>query len=347
MAFTSRSCTKIPVKTSTGGYEINICRSFLDEIEIFIPPLQRKALIVTDDGVPGEYAQAVASRMYWSKILTIPQGEASKNLQTFELLLRTMVENDFTRSDCVIAVGGGVVGDLSGFAASAYMRGIDFYNVPTTVLSQVDSSVGGKTAIDFMGIKNIVGAFYPPKSVIIDIDTLKTLSLRQISNGLAEAVKMSLTSDKELFELFEKGNPYENIDEIICRSVKVKAAVVEADEKESGLRRVLNFGHTLAHGIESANGMENYYHGECVAIGMVPMCSPKVRERLIPVLKSLNLPYEFSGNDLDSVLSACKHDKKMSGRDITVVYVPEVGEFEFKKMPFSEYEKLIRQVLSK
>ena len=340
--------TVISVKTSTGEYPIYICRGALNNIEDYIPvSSSRKALIVTDSGVPAEYAQKVASRLPSGVVLTIPQGEGSKNLRTFELLLKTMVENNFTRSDCVIAVGGGVVGDLSGFAASCYMRGIDFYNIPTTVLAQVDSSVGGKTAVDFMGIKNIVGAFYPPKAVVIDPETLNTLSPRLISNGLAEAVKMSLTNNASLFELFEKDDIDASIETIIRDSLLIKSYVVENDEKESGLRRVLNFGHTLAHAIETANGMENYYHGECVAIGMVPMCSPEVRARLIPVLKKLSLPYEFSGEDVETVVSACAHDKKLTGKDITVVYVPEVGKFEFRKMPFCEFEKIIRQDLEK
>ena len=337
---------KISVKTSVGSYDIVLSRGAIDSVGELLN-LNRKVLIVTDTGVPAEYAQKVASKSARPVILTIAQGEASKTISNFEYLLRTMVENGFTRSDCVVAVGGGVVGDLSGFAASAFMRGIDFYNIPTTLLSQVDSSIGGKTAIDFMGIKNIVGAFYPPKKVIIDPDTLKTLPKRQISNGLSEALKMSLTHDKELFDLFENKDAFENIDEIIYRSLLIKKSVVEEDEKESGLRRVLNFGHTLAHAIETANGMENYYHGECVAIGMVPMCSPDVRSRLISVLKKLSLPCGFTDEDTETVISACSHDKKLTGGDITVVYVRSVGEFEFKKMPFSEFEIMIQKVIKK
>lgn len=340
--------TVLPVKTSVGEYNIYISHNALNHIEDYIPiSANQKALVVTDSGVPDEYAKTVASRFNNSVILTIPQGETSKNFETLQLLLTTMVNNNFTRSDCVVAVGGGVVGDISGFASSMYMRGIDFFNVPTTILSQVDSSVGGKTAVDFMGIKNIVGAFYPPKAVIIDPETLKTLPERQISNGLAESVKMSLTNDSELFGLFENDDIMANIDRIIEKSLIIKRSVVEADEKEAGLRRVLNFGHTLAHAVETANGMENYYHGECVAIGMVPMCDNKVRERLINVLKKLNLPYEFSGEDIETVVNACAHDKKLTGKDITVVYVPEIGSFEFRKMPFSEFELIIRQVLNK
>ncbi len=336
----------IPVKTSVGSYDIVLRRGALDSVGELLN-LDRKVLVVTDTGVPAEYSQTVAAACSSSVIITIEQGEASKNLDTFQILLKAMVENGFTRSDCVVAVGGGVVGDLSGFAASAFMRGIDFYNIPTTLLSQVDSSIGGKTAVDFMGIKNIVGAFYPPKRVIIDPDTLKTLPARQISNGLAEALKMSLTNDRELFELFENKDAFEKLDEIIYRSLFIKKSVVEEDEKESGLRRVLNFGHTLAHAIETANGMDNFYHGECVAMGMLPMCSPEVRSRLLSVLKKLSLPCEFSGEDLETIVSACSHDKKLTGRDITVVFVSAVGSFEFRKMPFSEFEIMIRQVLDK
>lgn len=334
----------IPVKTSTGSYDIVLERGALSRAGEYLE-LNRKVLIVTDNGVPAEYASRVASSCKSPYIVTLEQGEATKNIKSFEFLLAKLVEYGFTRSDCVVAVGGGVVGDLSGFTASAFMRGIDFYNIPTTLLSQVDSSIGGKTAIDFMGIKNIVGAFYPPKKVVIDPETLKTLPTRQISNGLAEALKMSLTNDRELFDIFENGDVGDNIDLIIERSLMVKKSVVEQDEREGGLRRVLNYGHTLAHAIETANRMENLFHGECVAIGMVPMCSTEVRERLLKVLKKLDLPYEFTGEDIEEIIDACSHDKKLQGGDITVVYVNSVGSFEFKKMPFTDFEKLIRQVI--
>ena len=338
------SANSLTVKTSSGNYDIIIERGAIDKVEEYLN-LDRKVLIVTDSGVPKEYSSSVASKCRSPHTVTLAQGEASKSISNFELLLSKLVEYGFTRTDCVVAVGGGVVGDLSGFVASTYMRGIDFYNIPTTLLSQVDSSIGGKTAIDFMGIKNNVGAFYPPKRVMIDPETLKTLPKRQVSNGLAEALKMALTNDAELFELFEQGNVNENIDIIIKRSLLIKKSVVEQDERESGLRRVLNFGHTLAHAIESENEMKNLYHGECVALGMLPMCSENVRSRLVNVLIKLELPHEITVNNAETIVNACKNDKKLQGNDITVVYVPEIGKFEFKKMPFSEYEKLIRQVI--
>jgi 3-dehydroquinate synthase len=228
------------------------------------------------------------------------------------------------------------------------MRGIDFYNIPTTLLSQVDSSIGGKTAIDFMGLKNIVGAFYPPKRVIIDPDTLSTLPQRQLSNGLAEALKMSLTSDPVLFEILECSDISDPqiMDTVIARSLAIKRQVVEQDEHEAGLRKVLNFGHTLAHAVESVCDMQTYYHGECVAIGMVPMCASHVRQRLLPVLAKLHLPSALPGN-AEELIQACRHDKKMSGQDITIVYVPEIGRFTLDKLPFSELESRIRQVMKK
>ena len=333
----------IPIKTQNGSYNIYLERGALKKAGEYFN-LDRKVMVVTDSGVPAKYAETVAECCKSAVIVTIEMGEKSKNIDTFKYLLECLVKNNFTRTDCVVAVGGGVVGDLSGFVASAFMRGIDFYNIPTTVLSEVDSSIGGKTAIDFMGLKNIVGAFYPPMGVLIDPDTLKTLPKRQISNGLAEALKMSMIADPVLFYIFEKGDIESDIDTIIERSLRIKKYVVEEDEKESGLRKTLNFGHTLAHAIESVNELETYYHGECVSIGMVPMCAPEVRERLLPILKKLDLPTktEYTAEQL---IDACRHDKKTSGDSITIVYVSEIGKSELRKMPFVEYEELVKRVL--
>ena len=188
---------QIRVELGKDSYTITIRPGALSQASSYMD-LDRKVLVVTDDGVPAGYAAAVASCCAHPVIVTLPQGESTKDLRNFELLCRTMLREGFTRTDCVAAVGGGVVGDLAGFAAASFMRGIDFYNIPTTVLSQVDSSVGGKVAIDMDGIKNCVGAFHQPKAVLIDPEVLRTLPPRQISNGLAEAVKMAATFDAEL-----------------------------------------------------------------------------------------------------------------------------------------------------
>ncbi|MBR4291929.1 MAG: 3-dehydroquinate synthase [Oscillospiraceae bacterium] len=309
------------------SYDIFIERGILAKAGQYLN-LNRRALVVTDTGVPEVYAKALAEQCRNSVICTVETGEGSKSLTVFGQLLQTMLEHNFSRKDCVVAVGGGVVGDLSGFASSAYMRGIDFYNIPTTLLSQIDSSIGGKTAINLGGVKNIVGAFYQPKMVLIDPDLLKTLPPRQIANGMAEAIKMSLTSDKELFELLETQVIESNLEEIILRSLNIKKAVVEQDEKEAGLRKILNFGHTVGHGIESTSEL---YHGEAVALGMLPMCSETLRPRVVEVLKKSNL-YRKLQYDWDRITQAAFHDKKADGGSVTVTLVQEPGTYELKTM---------------
>jgi len=297
-----------------------------------------KALIVTDDGVPTEYVNSVASFCKESFIYTLNQGDDSKNMDNYAALLSFMLDKGFTRKDCVAAVGGGMVGDIAGFAAASYMRGIAFFNFPTTLLSMVDSSVGGKTGINFGGVKNIVGAFYQPKTVFADIKTLKTLPQRQKAAGMAEAVKMALTSDKELFEFIENAeDPFAHLDEIIPRAIGIKKNVVEQDEKEAGLRRVLNFGHTLAHAIEPITEL---YHGECVALGMLPMCSDDVRSRLLNILKKLSLP-TGAAFDREAAYEIMLHDKKGESGFVNAILVNEVGSFEEAKLTFEELgEKL-------
>ena len=323
-----------------GNYDVFIERGALDQADKLFS-LDRKVLVVTDSGVPADYAARVAAQCKEAHVATVPEGEGSKNLSTLEALLSVMLQNNFARTDCVVAVGGGVVGDLAGFVASVFMRGIDFYNVPTTVLSQVDSSIGGKVAVNFGGVKNVVGAFYQPKAVLIDPDVLTTLPKRQIANGLAEAIKMAMTSDTELFEIFESGEALQKIDTVIERSLRIKKAIVEYDEKESDLRRILNFGHTLGHEIEAASEGE-LYHGECVALGMIPMCAPDVRARLIAVLQSIGLPTQIEG-DLEKILKFTAHDKKCDGDFINAVFVDAIGSSITRKMPLSSWQQYIRE----
>ena len=323
-----------------GNYDVFIERGALDQADKLFS-LDRKVLVVTDSGVPADYAKRVAAQCKEAHVATVPAGEGSKSLSTLEALLSVMLQNNFARTDCVVAVGGGVVGDLAGFVASTFMRGIDFYNIPTTVLSQVDSSIGGKVAVNFGGVKNVVGAFYQPKAVLIDPDVLSTLPKRQIANGLAEALKMAMTSDVELFEIFERGEALEKIDAVIERSLRIKKSVVEQDEKESGLRRILNFGHTLGHGIEAASEGK-LYHGECVALGMTPMCAPDVRARLIAVLQTLELPTQAEG-DIETILNFTNHDKKCEGSAINTVFVDKIGSCRIEKMPLSNWQQYIRE----
>ena len=298
--------------------------------------LNRKVMIITDVGVPMQYAENIAAQCMESYIKVVAQGEGSKSLNTAEEILVEMLEHQFSRKDCVVAVGGGVVGDLGGFVASLYMRGIDFYNIPTTVLSQVDSSIGGKTAVNLAGIKNIIGAFYQPKAVLIDPDTLHTLSGRQIVNGLFEAIKMGATSDKELFDLFLKDDWKKHIDLIIEKALLVKKYVVEQDEKESHLRKILNFGHTIGHGFESA-AKGKYLHGECVALGMLYMSSEEVKKQLLAIYEKLGFVVpSLSEFNLEEVKEAILHDKKASNKNCSVVFVSEIGNGQIEEWPMEQ-----------
>lgn len=331
------------INTGLGAnsYDIVIERGALKRAGELIN-LDRNVLVVTDSGVPAEYADTIAAQCGNCVKVVIAEGEQSKNFDNYKLLLEKMLENDFTRSDCVVAVGGGVVGDLSGFAAATYMRGIAFYNIPTTVLSQVDSSVGGKTAIDFGSYKNTVGSFWQPKKVIIDPNVLKTLPVRQINNGLAESVKMAATFDEELFSLFENENAVDNIDTIIAKSVEIKKSVVEKDEREAGLRRVLNFGHTIGHAIESTSEPGSIYHGECVGIGMLSMCSDEVRMRIINVLKRLGLPVTAQF-DSQKACEALLHDKKSNGSTVNAIKCDKIGTFYEEKISNEALSEMIRK----
>ena len=331
----------IPVSLGKESYDIVLKRGSLARIGELLA-LDRRVLILTDSGVPKQYSEAVASASRDPLIYTVAMGEQSKSLANFEAILRTMAQNRFTRTDCVVAVGGGVVGDLAGFVAASFMRGIDFYNIPTTLLSQVDSSIGGKVAVDLDGYKNIVGAFYQPKKVVIDPDLLSTLDSRQLRCGLAEALKMATTSDIALFESFERGEYKTDLVSIIERSLMIKKKIVEKDTKESGERKILNFGHTVGHAIESSGGLGcDLLHGECVAVGMLYMCSDQVRARLIPILKAIGLPCS-AAIDPDEIYSFIQRDKKTDGEKITLTVVNEIGKAELRKVPTENVKTLLK-----
>lgn len=333
----------ISVKTKFKNYNIIIKKGELKNAKEYFN-LNRKVLIVTDSGVPEKYSKTILDQCKQGLILTIPQGEESKNIDNYILILKTLTTNNFTRKDCIVAVGGGVVGDISGFSAASYMRGIDFYNVPTTFLSMVDSSIGGKTAIDFCGYKNIVGAFWQPSAVLIDTEVLSTLPKRQIICGMVESIKMSLTHNEELFNIFLNNEQFkeEKTEEIIYKSLLIKKAVVEKDEFENGERKVLNFGHTIAHAIESAESFNELYHGECVAIGMIPMCGEEVKPKLLKVLEHLNLLNNISINK-SQLKEAVKHDKKAYGNKISIVKVNKIGTYEIEETDIKNIENLLEE----
>lgn len=322
------------------AYDIAIGNGLLSEADSIFD-LGRKVLVVTDDGVPEEYAREVLDKCRDGRLLVLPQGEESKSLSSFESILAALLDGGFTRSDAIVAVGGGVVGDISGFAAACYQRGIDYYNVPTTLLSQVDSSVGGKTAVNFHGIKNIVGAFHHPAGVLIDPRTLSTLSPRLFSEGLAEVVKMAATSDAALFGLLEESADLTPLlPEIIAAALRIKIAVVEQDPEEKDLRAVLNFGHTIGHAIEAASA-GSFFHGEAVAAGMLYTAEGDAAVRINALLRRFSLPVSDPFTT-EKLMRFALRDKKRSGGRVKLVRVDAIGKFRFEWADEAALEALIQ-----
>ena len=321
------------------GYDIIVGRGLLENADSYFD-LNRKVLIISDSGVPREYTEKVRSRCKEASVIIFKQGEASKNIDTYQKCIEKAVECSLDRKSAIVAVGGGVVGDLAGFVASSYMRGIDFYNIATTTLSSIDSSIGGKVAIYYKGYKNIVGAFYQPKGVLIDLDCLKTLDTRNIHNGLVEAIKTGLIGDAELFEMFENEDVMENLEEVIYRSLRFKKKVVEEDEKEMGLRKILNFGHTIGHGIETFKQGE-LLHGECVGLGMLRVIEDEeIKERLRKVLLKYELPVKTE-YDEEKLMEIIRHDKKGKGDSIDLIKLKEIGEALIETVDYEYIRRLI------
>ena len=334
--------TTLTMELGKNSYPIVIGKGLLARASEFFN-LSRNVFIVTDDGVPNKYSETIKLLCKNATIKTVKAGEGSKSICVLEELLLAMSDFELGRGDCVVAVGGGVVGDLAGFASSIYMRGIDFYNVPTTLLSQVDSSIGGKTAVNLGKVKNSVGSFKQPKAVIVDTDTLSTLPKRHWQSGICEAVKMAATSNKALFEKFEtlsEDELYNNIEEIVTEALKIKKSVVEIDAEEKGLRKILNFGHTYGHAVESAEELKGLYHGECVAIGMLPVSSESAGKRIKAVLEKLGLPTGYDG-DKEYALSFISHDKKKTAKGISVVFCNEIGSYEMRDISLDEFKKIV------
>ena len=315
----------LEVKTGHGSYPVYIERGSIRRAAEILGR-QRRLFIVTDSGVPAVWTDCIKDQFPSADLFIFPQGESSKNLEVYESLVTGMLDCGISRNDTVVALGGGAVGDLAGFAAATYMRGIKYVNIPTTTLSQIDSCIGGKTALDIGGVKNLVGAFRQPSAVIIDPDVLSTLPQRQFNAGLAEAVKAGLIRDPELFEIFEGEDPQAHMEEMIWRALKVKADIIEADEFETGERKLLNFGHTFGHAYESIFGLERFLHGECVAMGMMKVTEDTaIRERLRKVLEKLGLPTQCDA-DPDRIMELIRSDKKADHGVIDLVKVDVPGK---------------------
>ena len=342
---------KISIKTSH-PYEVIIERGGLKKSGEYIANVtaSRKAAIITDDIVEKLHLQTVIDSMkaagFECSVYSFPNGEQSKCLSNLGKIYDFLCDSNITRSDIVVALGGGVVGDITGFAAASYLRGVEFIQIPTTLLSQVDSSVGGKTAIDIPGGKNLVGAFKQPALVICDSDALKTLPKEIISEGMGECIKYGMIRDEKLFELMESHDLDtldEIMDEMVYTCVDIKRQVVENDEFDRGERMILNFGHTLGHALEGWHNYTNYAHGAGVAAGMCMITdrlAPQLSERLKKCVEAYELPI---GSDIpmSELLPFCVKDKKNEAKNINYIICNEIGKAEIVKVPFSEFCRLM------
>lgn len=346
---------KVHVNASR-SYDIFIGSGLLDNAGEYISAAikARHVCVVTDDTVDklysGRMMKTLADNGFNAVKFVFPHGEASKCHKTLIELYDFLADNGFTRSDALIALGGGVTGDLTGFAAASYMRGIGFVQVPTTVLAQTDSSVGGKTAVDIAGGKNLVGAFYQPQLVLCDTDTLSTLTPEFFADGMAEVVKYGMIKSKELFDILTERDIHENLEDIITRCVSIKAQVVENDEREKGERMLLNFGHTLGHAIEKYYNYTGMSHGYAVAIGMSTfthmaerrgMCAQGVSAKLDALLKKCHLPLTTEA-PMDVLFKNSLGDKKRLSSGMNIIICPEIGESRICSMSIDEYEKFLK-----
>ena len=315
----------ITMNLGRNSYDIIVERGLLDHLEEHIDT-KRKIMIITDSGVPLQYIDRLLAQFPSAVVYVAKQGEQAKSFPVLEDICRTLLKHHFSRKDLIIALGGGVVGDLAGFCAACYMRGIAFIQIPTTTLAQIDSSIGGKVAINLAGIKNSVGAFYQPKKVLIDPNTLATLPKRHYQNGLVEALKAGLIQDASLFALFEQGDLETNIEAIITKALLVKKRIVEQDEKEQGQRKLLNFGHTIGHAIESGYHLSEYYHGE----------------RLRTIYERMGLPNPPL-REAKQWLEIMRNDKKADGEQVESVWVDEIGKARIQIMHFDELAALLEK----
>ncbi|MEM1441314.1 MAG: 3-dehydroquinate synthase [Verrucomicrobiota bacterium] len=301
----------------------------------------KRAAIVTDSTVGPLYADQVSAALSANGIevcvITVPAGEASKSMEQVTEVCREMLRQGLDRKSFLVALGGGVVGDLAGFAAAIFQRGIPCVQIPTTIVSQVDSSVGGKTGVNTPEGKNLLGSFHQPQLVLADVDTLATLPEREFNEGFAEIIKHAAIRDASLLDLVEsKDTIREHLVELVSRNVEIKAAVVEEDEKETtGTRALLNFGHTIGHGIEAAGGYGRFLHGEAISLGLVAAIrlsversgiSPEEGDRLIAVLAAYGLPTVLADDIADGdILSAMQRDKKFEAGEIRFVLLDRIG----------------------
>ncbi len=340
---------KLKIDLADRSYEILIGQNFLSRSSKLLGEVLKpsRIVVVTHPSIRSLYGDRLVSSFVQDKfstdIIEVPEGEQSKSLQQAEKIYDRLIEMNSDRKTLLVALGGGVIGDLTGFIAATYQRGIPFMQVPTTLLSQVDSSVGGKTAVNHPRGKNMIGAFYQPCLVLIDLATLKTLPDNEFRAGLAEIIKHGVIIDPELFQYLEehvdqiqKKDP-DCLEHIITTSCTIKAKVVERDERESHYRMILNFGHTFGHAVESLTGYSTFIHGEAVAMGMVKAadlsvltgrCSNEVAKRIVNLLDRFGLPTRMPDLEPKAMVDSMQRDKKTSHQKLRFVLVNQIGSVE-------------------
>ncbi len=354
---------KINVNLGTRSYVIRIGSGLLDRIggQLQESVLGSRIAVITNSVVRPLYGEQIQDILEASgfrvRVVEIADGEIHKTLATAERLYDELIDFRMDRTSAIVALGGGVIGDLAGFTAATYMRGIPFINIPTTLLAQVDSAIGGKTGVDHPKGKNLIGAFYQPRAVFCDLDVLQTLPEKELIAGMAEVVKYGVIVDANFFSFLESHlsailqQESSAMMEVIRSSCEVKAHVVEEDEREAGLRAILNYGHTLGHTVESLTGYSRYIHGEAVSMGMVAaakiaremgLCDAGVVERIATLLQNIGLPVRFPEIDVERALKILSHDKKVRDGKVRFVLPERIGKVVIRDdVP----PDLIRQVL--
>lgn len=353
---------KIKLDLKENSYDVFIDSGYFNDIPTMINDSfsYHKVTIITDDHVSELYLEQIKKEFSKLNVICseyiIPHGETSKSIEMLTNIYSHLIEHNMTRTDAIIALGGGVVGDLAGFAAATYLRGIDFIQIPTTLLSQVDSSVGGKVAVNLPQGKNLVGNFYHPSAVYIDTEVLNTLEKREFISGMAEVIKYASIKDKSLFDILishDLDSIYSVIEEIIVKCVQTKADIVMKDEKESYERMLLNYGHTVGHAIEKYYDYQKYNHGEAVGQGMLYMLKASLKaalidkhtyDSLVELLGVYGLLFEET-YPLDILMTYIKNDKKSVKDKINIVLIKTIGESYIEKVTYDYLEKFLMEGL--
>ena len=325
---------KLTVNFGTSKYPVYIADNIIKTLQHIPGDL----LLITDTNIPKDKITTIQTQLSPKHTITLPPGENSKSLKTYESIIQTLLEKDFTKSTTIIACGGGVVGDLSGFIASTFYRGIDYIQIPTTLLAMADSSIGSKVALNINHNKNIIGAFYHPKAVYIDPTFLTSLPKRHLANGYAEIIKMALIKDASLYKALQDNTiPFETL---ITKALTIKKALVEQDPYDTSQRHLLNYGHTIGHALETHH-YPTYLHGECIATGM------KCMARNTPIESSLTTlfeKYDISTTipyDKETLFKHIKHDKKRLGETITIALVEKPGNGFIKTININDIKQYL------